>query len=766
MDGKRVDKLCPSIADPQVISLDIETYGACLFNSNGEPLNPQTVFNPYRSMYTDKVKLEDTILTTSITIPKEESCRKTNNNNTMSCKSTKTSSMMPKTCDEREQSTQQNSQSSPSSSKESSASEWISVQTLQPSETMVFQMDQMQERERLRKWISHSKVILGMNLQFDLQYLRADPYFRFVLDGSHLLIDLSVLNYLHDETRPEKSLKALGPVLRTHTYEETLKHTRFRDPQDPKLKRYNAQDTHNTMLAIRELSRRICKDFPNSPKLEPWCLQFYSDTIWTCIRMSEAGIPMNRKRLEGLEQKLIGKITRSHQVCSERYGLPLEGPGSGKAKTEFIELLCDIIDGDKECNTYQQCKKLMTSSEESEESSLQLSSSDSSSVSLMCGNGTSVRDNPLLTITPKQKIISFSEENRNLLTDLLPGGHILRKALKHSKRHAASQKLLSSYCYPLLRHRRNHPHDRSSILIPRSHGEIEIAYPTWYCVPTYAKDSGGAQGGTLQGRITCKKPSAQTFPKEIKRCMQSRFRGGAILGFDLSQVELRVAALLSGDTALMAAYSEGADLHKQRALQIFGPDIEGDPKFHDFRQAGKMINFADLFRSGPATMQTQLLAMTGQKHPLEFFKNVADSRAAHRPGLWAWQERRIKEARTNGYVCLPFTGQSRYFMGGDKWDVNEIVNFPVQTTAGNTLLRIQSHLHKNMEPLNSRKPQAYMFLNIYDALYVDCKEEYIPTIKELVAQAIHYVEHEGYWARLQDKYGRSIPLEYDCEVVA
>lgn len=605
-----------------------------------------------------------------------------------------------------------------------------------------------------------------MNLQFDLQYLRADPYFRFVLDGSHLLIDLSVLNYLHDETRPEKSLKSLGPVLRTHSYKQTLKHHRFRSPSDKELLEYNAQDTHNTMLAVRELSRRICKDFPNSSKLEPWCLQFYSDTIWTCIRMSEAGIPMNRKMLLDLEHKLVERISRSHLVCTQKYGLLLEGPGSGKAKTEFVELLCDVIDGDKECNTYQQCKKLMTLSKELEESLLVPSSSVPSSATLTVGNGMSVRDNPLLTLTPKQKIISFSEENRNLLTDLLPDKHILRRTLKHSKRHASSQKLLSSYCYPLLRHRRNHPHDRSSILIPRSHdNKTQLAYPTWYCVPTYAKDSGGAQGGTLQGRITCKKPSAQTFPKEIKRCMQSRFRGGAILGFDLSQVELRVAALLSGDTALMAAYSEGVDLHKQRALQIFGPDIESDPKFNDFRQAGKMINFADLFRSGPSTMQSQLLAMTGQKHPIEFFKNVADSRAEHRPGLWAWQEERIKEARTNGYVCLPLTGQSRYFMGGEKWDVNEIVNFPVQTTAGNTLLRIQTHLHKNMESLNARKPQAFMFLNIYDALYVDCRKEYIPRIKELVDEAINYVAHEGYWSKLQEMYGRTIPLEYDCERV-
>ena len=179
-----------------------------------------------------------------------------------------------------------------------------------------------------------------------------------------------------------------------------------------------------------------------------------------------------------------------------------------------------------------------------------------------------------------------------------------------------------------------------------------------------------------------------------------------------------------------------------------------------------MINFADLFRSGPQTMQSQLLAMTGQNHPLEFFKGVADSRPHHRPGLWAWQEERIKEARSNGYVSLPFTGQSRYFMGGEKWDVNEIVNFPVQTTAGNTLLRIQSYLHKTMESLNARKPSAYMFLNIYDAVYIDCTKKHVPVIKYQVENAVNYVANNGYWAWLQDKCGRQIPLEYDCEVVA
>jgi len=346
---------------------------------------------------------------------------------------------------------------------------------------------------------------------------------------------------------------------------------------------------------------------------------------------------------------------------------------------------------------------------------------------------------------------------------MLDDTHVLKKVFKLSKTHAAAQKLQSSYCYPLLRHRRNRPNDKSSILIPDK--GTHFAYPTWYCVPTFTKDSNGSAGGTLQGRITCKKPSAQTFPSPIKACIRSRFRNGSILGFDLSQVELRVAALLSGDTALLRAYLGGDDLHKQRAIQIFGSDIEDRPDFRSLRQAGKMINFADLFRSGSNTMQQQLLAMTGQLHPIEFFKTVASSRPIHRPGLWAWQEERIEEAREFGFISLPFTGQSRYFMGGDKWDVNEIVNFPIQTTAGNTLLRIQHYVGQGMGSINARKPLSYMMLNIYDAVYIDCHPSAVDNVKEVVDMAVKKVESEDYWSLLQDFYGRQVPLEYDCELI-
>lgn len=626
-------------------------------------------------------------------------------------------------------------------------------------------MNKPQDRMRLTKWLIHAEIIIGMNLQFDLQYLRYFPEFRFTLKDQ-LLLDLSVFNYLHDETRPERSLKALGPILRTHTYKTTLKNQKFDNPDEPDLLFYNAQDTHNTLLAVKELTRRISRDFPNSPKLSDYCLKFYSDTIWTCIRMSEAGIPMDTETLQRVKETLNKDIVEAHNTSHQKYGLLLEGLGSGKSKEKFINLICEVLDGTIQCETSSQIKDIMTHSEELS-SLCGLSSSSSSST--VVSHQSSIRNNPLLYVTPKKGIISFSEENRNLLSRTLPKDHPLQEPLRLSKQHAFSQKLISSYCFPLLHHRRNKPSDKGSVLIPiKGNGHeknISLAYPTWYCVPSYAKDTGSASGGTLQGRITCKNPSAQTFPKQIKKTIRSRHTDGAILEFDLSQIELRVAALLSGDAALMGAYTKGVDLHKQRTTQIFGSDIVDHVDFNAYRQAGKMINFADLFRSGPSTMQSQLLAMTGQLHPLSFFKEVVSNRPYHRPGLYKWQNKVIHDVRQNGYYMLPFTGQSRYFLGGEKWDVNEIVNFPIQTTAGNTLLRIQHRLHNEyLPPLNSRCPKTVMFLNIYDALYIDTTFDQIEKVKKAVDDTIKEEAASGYWGHLQAHYGREVPLEYDVDV--
>lgn len=603
----------------------------------------------------------------------------------------------------------------------------LQLADLKPGPTFVFQLHIPAHRKHLARWLDHAHTILGMNLQFDLLYLRSQPDFRFHL-GQQILIDLSVLNYLHSELRPERSLKSLGPILGTHSYttEQVDRTKKYHDSKDPALLRYNAADTHNTLLASAELARRIQSDYPNTDKLSPECLTHYSDTIWTVIRMSEAGVPMDYDGLVGEEQSLLSQM---HDIVerSATVGLILEGKGSTSSKLTLMQEACALVE---------------------------LTHPD-------------IRSHPLFQVTEVKHEIAVNDINRQLFTSLMPPTEqatSLRLRMDLLGQHSTLQKLISSYTYPLLRHSRKDPLNKSSRLVRRPNG-IGISYPTWYVTPTASKDGAGGEGGTLQGRITCKGFRHQTDPSSIKAYYRSRWPNGHIVGYDLSQIEMVVAGLLSGDEALCSAFraEPPLDLHTQRAVQVFGPDIIKHPDFRTvYRQAAKGANFGDLFRAGPATIQTQVFKMTGIVVPLVLCENIVKTRSHIRPGLWKWQENLVKDTHTLGYLALPFIGQSRRFMGGDAYDISEIVNMPVQCTAGNVLLRIQHRLHQTMPSINAAAPDMLMFLNVYDAIYFDVRTtEAIARLDTLFKEAFHYVTTEGYWARLCARLGRSVPIRYE-----
>lgn len=311
--------------------------------------------------------------------------------------------------------------------------------------------------------------------------------------------------------------------------------------------------------------------------------------------------------------------------------------------------------------------------------------------------------------------------------------------------------------------------------------DVQLSHPSWFIVPSSVKDGSGASGGTLQSRITCKNASHQTDPDTIEKCRRSRYLGGALVSMDLKQIELVVPGLITGDPFYTDAFARNDDLHTLAAIRIWGapellsryPELSGcDPrtwkdisKAYDRRerQVGKRVNFSHLFRAGPAKMQTSVYEDINELFPITFFESIVNTRPTDLPLLWAWQESLIHEARTTGRVTLPLTGQSRSFLGGTDYDVNEIVNFPVQTTASNVLRRIQSHTHKRLRQMP--RTRVHPFLNVYDAIKFDCATPSdISCLTALIGEAVEYVSTRDYWSWLQDLHGRTIPLQYKLEI--
>ena len=693
-------------SSPRIISLDIETYGAAATNGRGQMLPAQTVFHPARAIATDGVARQDLVLTCAITIPAVEPTY------------------------------------------EGPADFWdlARIAELQPGVTFTLNLTDPTTHPILLAWLRHAHTIIGMNLPFDILWLRAfSPAIALALNGRHTLIDLSVVNFLHSELRPERSLKSLGPVLGTHAYNEaaTLKDgRRFPSPTSPELHAYNAQDTHNTMLAVAHLARRIQRDYPKTDKLSSYSVLHFSETLWSTIRMSETGIPFSLSGLSNLEASLIKQADDAIN-CAAAGGVLIEGEGSVQSQREFMaRCIDDVLPVNPDFLSH-----------------------------------------PLLSYTEKARELSWSSENRRLIASHLPDSHPARTIFECADKHSTAQKLVSSYTYPLLRHRRTKPADKSSVLIPvTGTTDIGIAYPTWYTVPSVPKDS-GSEGGTIQARITCKNPAAQTFPAVIKDCEHSRYPGGSIVSFDLSQIELRVAAILSGEPTLLAAFNSGLDLHTQRTLAIFGQDAKDRPDFKALRQIGKTVNFADLFGASSARLQRSVLDMSGTLYPLSFFDQIVASRHAQRPGLVGWQYSLCKQAEEQGYIELPYTGHTRTFTGfrlderawrnkrelkqvlarGGKSMISEVCNFPVQATAGNVMLAIQNFIHRALGPLTSptSHKQPQLFLQVYDALYFDCPPDTEKQAADLMWAAVEFVGTAGYWYELCKRSGHHAPLVYE-----
>jgi DNA polymerase I len=106
------------------------------------------------------------------------------------------------------------------------------------------------------------------------------------------------------------------------------------------------------------------------------------------------------------------------------------------------------------------------------------------------------------------------------------------------------------------------------------------------------------QTGTATGRLSSKNPNLQNIPvkTELGKKIRQGFvatAGCTLISIDYSQIELRLLAHFSEDLALLEAYQNNKDIHRETAVKIFG-ESEADSKRH----MAKSINFGLIYGMG------------------------------------------------------------------------------------------------------------------------------------------------------------------------
>jgi DNA polymerase-1 len=102
-------------------------------------------------------------------------------------------------------------------------------------------------------------------------------------------------------------------------------------------------------------------------------------------------------------------------------------------------------------------------------------------------------------------------------------------------------------------------------------------------------------------RMSVTRPALQTLKKkgDLRDCFIAA-PGMVMVSCDFAQIELRVAAALSGDHALTKPILEGRDLHDDTAERIFGTHFDAEQ-----RAIAKMANFLSVYGGGAKTLAVQ-----------------------------------------------------------------------------------------------------------------------------------------------------------------
>lgn len=235
-----------------------------------------------------------------------------------------------------------------------------------------------------------------------------------------------------------------------------------------------------------------------------------------------------------------------------------------------------------------------------------------------------------------------------------------------------------------------------------------------------------ALGGTATGRLACRSPNIQNPPRGAEfRALFAAPTGRCLVVADYSQIELRVAALVSGDSAMLAAYEAGEDLHRKTAAAVLG--IEPGAVSKAQRQMAKAVNFGLLFGQGAAGLQryakssygVDLTAAEAEKARTAFFKAY--------PGLSRWQTETRRGAERAGQVRTP--GGRVRSLEGERALATESLNSPIQGGAAECLLAALAAL--DLDSLNARLVNI-----VHDELVVECAPEQAAPVAVEVERAM------------------------------
>ena len=243
---------------------------------------------------------------------------------------------------------------------------------------------------------------------------------------------------------------------------------------------------------------------------------------------------------------------------------------------------------------------------------------------------------------------------------------------------------------------------------------------------------------TRTGRLSSTEPNLQNIPvrEELGRKIRKAFLpcNDVLLSADYSQVELRVMASLSNCPSLIEAFKNDEDIHTHVASEVFG--VSEDAVTKNMRRCAKAVIFGIIYGISGFGLGENLHI---SKKDADLF---IDKFHVLYPEVKAYTDKRIEEAKTNGYVTTLF-GRTRIIeeINNPNYLIRQMgermaMNTPIQGTSADIMKLAMINVYKrfNKEGITSK-----ILLQVHDEIIVDCKNSELDKIKKIVKEEMEGV---------------------------
>ena len=239
---------------------------------------------------------------------------------------------------------------------------------------------------------------------------------------------------------------------------------------------------------------------------------------------------------------------------------------------------------------------------------------------------------------------------------------------------------------------------------------------------------------TATGRISCTDPNLQNLPshegegKNIKKSFKAK-EGYVYIDADYSQIELRVLAHISKDEAMIKAFNNDGDIHREVASKVFGVPITKVTK--EQRSNAKAVNFGIIYGITAFGLSQQL--KIGRKEAQNYIDNYLKKYSS----IKIFMEEIVKKASEEGLVETLF-GRRRYVpeLKSNNYVVRQFgtrvaMNTPIQGTAADIMKIAMNKVFDGIKDLDAK-----VVLQVHDELILEVKGEQKEQAKEILKSSM------------------------------